>query len=101
VRSRRPRCRRPKTQRRRALEARELARDEQLDVAGDGVLGDARLEPRLPELVARLVDAHARLEVVHAAQHEVDAAAGQAALADAPHEVLEVVNGRLRRRAQR
>ena len=48
-------------ERRRALEAGELARLEQLDVARDGVLGDARLEPRLPELVARCVDAHPRL----------------------------------------
>ena len=48
-------------ERRRALEAGELPGDEQLYVAGHGGLGDARLKPRLPELVARCVDAHPRL----------------------------------------
>jgi len=79
---------------RRALEARELARLEELDVARDGVLGDARLEPRLPELVAGLVDGHARGEVVDAREHEVDGAAAEGAVRDAPHQVLKVVHRR-------
>ena len=43
--------------------AAELVRagEQELDVAGYSVLSDARFEPRLAQLVARLVDAHARL----------------------------------------
>ena len=120
-------------ERRGALEAGELARLEQLDVARDRILGDARLEPRLRELVARRVDAHPRLctaggnvgsgsggqrasseraercvcacaggegslprlEVVYAAQHEVDPSAANAARLDHAHEVLEVIHRRL------
>mmetsp|Transcript_12008 Transcript_12008/g.31423 ORF Transcript_12008/g.31423 Transcript_12008/m.31423 type:complete len:205 (+) Transcript_12008:512-1126(+) len=77
-------------QRRSALEARELAWLDQLDVTGHRVLGHPRLDPHLPELVARAVDGHACLEVVDARQHEVDGAVAQGAMLDAAHEVLEV-----------
>lgn len=60
----------------------------------DGVFRHARLEPLLPDLEARRVDGHPRLEVVDAAEHEVDGAAGQTARLDASHEVVKVFDGR-------
>ena len=67
-----------------------------LYVTRDCVLRDARLEPLLSDLEARRVDGHARLEVVDAAEDEVDgaAAAAEAAAPDAPHEVVKVLDGR-------
>ena len=66
-----------------------------LYVTRDRVLRDARLEPLLADLEARRVDGHARLEVVDAAEDEVDwFAAAEAAAPDAPHEVVKVLDGR-------
>ena len=59
----------------------------------DGVFRHAGLEPLLPDLEARGIDGHPRLEVVYAAQHEVDGAAGQTAGLDASHEVVKVFDG--------
>ena len=67
-----------------------------LYVTRDRVLRDARLEPLLADLEARRVDGHPRLEVVDAAEDEVDGAAvpAEAAAPDAPHEVVKVLDGR-------
>ena len=66
-----------------------------LYVTRDRVLRDARLEPLLADLEARRVDGHPRLEVVDAAEDEVDGAvAAEAAAPDATHEVVEVLDGR-------
>ena len=48
-------------------------------LTGDGVLCYARLEPRLIQLIAGRVDGHARLEVVHTAEHQIHRAISQAA----------------------
>jgi len=80
-------------QRRRAREAGRLAGPQELNVPRHGVLGHARLEPGLAELVAGLVDGHPRLEVVDAAEDEVDGAGGEAARLEAGHEMVEVVDG--------
>eukprot|EP00958_Prasinococcus_capsulatus_P003170 scaffold292_cov376-Prasinococcus_capsulatus_cf.AAC.4 len=57
-------------ERRRALEARGLARHQQLDVPAHRVLAHAALHPLLLQLQAGLVHHHPRLVVVHAAQHQ-------------------------------
>ncbi|EPY32400.1 ubiquitin-like modifier-activating enzyme 5 [Strigomonas culicis] len=59
-------------ERRAALVAGGGAGQQQLDVAAHRVLRDAAFHPRQPVLQADLVDRQPRLEVVHAAEQQVD-----------------------------
>ena len=56
----------------------------------DGIFRYAWLEPLLPDLEARWIDGHPRLEVINAAEHEVDRSAGKTTRLDASNEVIEV-----------
>ena len=56
------------------IETRNFARNEELNMAGDSVLSDTRLEPRLSEFVAGNIDRHPGLKVVHTTQNQVDSA---------------------------
>ncbi len=48
-----------------------LSWPDELNVTRHGILTDSTLHPHLPLLVAGLIDSHARLKVVHTAQHQV------------------------------
>eukprot|EP00959_Pyramimonas_sp_CCMP1952_P362560 7592646-Pyramimonas_sp.AAC.1 len=74
------------------LEAGSLPRQKQLDMSGHRVLRDARLHPHLVHLEGRLVDRHARLVIVNAAQDQVHTAAPIGVL-EGLDEVAETVDG--------
>ena len=80
-------------ERRGARKTGRFAGPQELNVAGHGILRDAGFEPRLAELIARLVDGHPRLKIVHTAEDKVDRAGREAAGHQAAHKVVKVVHG--------
>ena len=69
------------------------SRSNELNVTRHGIFTDSRLNPHLVELVARLVDSHARLKVVDTAENEIDrGCAVECSRVDLAAKVLETVD---------